>query len=845
MSLFMFLPEIAVHTERTDDYTVVAHEPNTMAISERIKETLTCKKTNVEVWFSPFERYLPEESKFKEQCAMYFKSNFEKLAEDNPLILPWRIPEDHMEMEGTMDSWCEDTNILSSMKGLVARSFPLTKCLELYGFTKEILRYRLHIKKFSVAPTTVVYNPYENAILLVRKAESEQLATDMALSLDDLKMFILLFNDELKGSGVKLIPLVLTDGKSKFDNSPLDCQQCLNHMLSEEEFKTFPSQWKDDYFQTESKGKIKKGFCKSFLAKTTSLIAATYIYPKCIPKFTSNNCKEMDSLAVLLTREQMEIYHSQDKHMIIKGGFGCGKTIVAAAMLEEKSKSLLEHEKIFYICYDSRSALINHMAKGKQESNVAKVRPVLNENGLNLSQIISNILQKENAAKKVNFVIDEYDGEDLDESEAKKLNDIFANNELLREALIMLIVQPIEKERTLNNIQRKGNMFHLLKTMKTHQLRLVMRNSIEIYKLVAATEKILSEEKTVYKHQDNNKADLEGENTQVKSIQNAAKGSEVASKKPLNELIATQKDQQVYFEETLKIGIDEAQAITGSPAEIGNGENKTVSKFRYATADKTGHKISLKRPTLFELEDRYEFKKVLSLIAILEKLDIRNKRHVLLHFDTLNNEIPSTLQFIFEHHFGIHEKVTNNYQEFDSLKKSILVCSFIQFRGLEHPQITVVIDCDIYFLQHYLAESLARCTSKLTIVVLQNSATLTKVTEEWKKSDLVNQWKTLCDKGTHKKDFVFKKQKDNKIITVTFNNEYYRKLEERFNGLSTNKDQLKESKMKSYATKFIEQTRYLFLCNALFLNRKVYNTFTSNSMKWYTMSTINFIYCFV
>ena len=816
MSLLMFLSDIAVHTERTDDYTVVAHEPNTMDISERVKDTLACKKTYVEVCFSSFERYLPKESKFKEQCVMYFKRNFEKLAEDNPLILPWRIPEDHIEIEGTMDSWCEDTNILSSMKGLVARSFPLTKCLELYGFTEKILRYRLHIKRFSLAPITVVYNPHENAILLVRKAESEKLATDMAISRDDLKMFILLFNDELKGSSVKIIPLVLTDGKSKFDNSQLDCQQCLNHVLSEEEFKTFPSQWKNDYFQTESKGKIKKDFCKKFLAKATSLIAATYIYPKCIPKFTSSNCKEMDSLAVLLTREQMEIYHSQDKHMIIKGGFGCGKTIVAAAMLEKKSKSLLEHEKIFYICYDSRSPLINHMAKGKQESIVAKLIPVLNENGLNLSQIISDILQKENVAKKLNFVIDEYDGEDLDESEAKKLNDIFANNELLKEALIMLIVQPIEKERTLNNIQRKGNMFHLLKTMKTHQLTLVMRNSVEIHKLVAVTKKILSEEKTVYIHQDNNKAYIEGENTQVKSVENAAKRSAVVSKKSLNELIATQKDQQVYLEEKLKMGIDEAQAITGSPAEIGNGENKTVSKFRYAAADEIGHKISFKRPDLFELEDRCEFRKVLSLIAIFEKLDIRNKSQVFLHFDTLSNEIPSTLQFIFEHHFGIHEKVTDNYQEFDSLKKSILVCSFIRFRGVEYPKVTVVIDRDIYFLQHYLAESLARCTSKLTIVVLQNSATLKNVTEEWKRSQLVNQWKTLCDKDTHKKNFVFKKQKDDKIINVTFKDEYYGKLEDRFRGISANKDELKESKMKSYAKKIIEKTRYIFLCNVFF-----------------------------
>ena len=807
----MFILETAIHIEHVDGYTVLAHNPNVRAMSKRIKETISRKNYTVKMFFSPFERSHTEESKFEEQCTMYFEKNFETLAEDDPLILPRTIPEDHMGIASTMDRWCRDTNTMKGIKGLVVYNFFLTKCLKLYGFTEENLRDSFHIKKFSEAPIILVYNPHEKALLLIRKSERKKLASDIALSFNDLSMFILLFNDELKESGVKLIPLVLTKEKSKSGNPQLNCEQCLNHVFSEDEFETFKSRWKDkgSYFQPKSVGKGRKGFSKEFLAKVTSLMAATYVYHDCLPKFTSKTCEGIENLAVLLTREQMEIFYSQDKHVIIKGGFGCGKTIVAAAILEKISESMLEHEKLFYICFDSRSALINHMVKDKQKSDVAKVIPVHNLNGLSLSQIINDILQKEKIAEKINFVIDEYDGEDLDESEAKKLNDIFTKNELVKEGFILLIVQPIEKE--INNIQRKGNMFHLLKTMETHQLTLIMRNSTEIQELVAATKKILIEEKAVYIHQDNSKASLERENSQLISIRNNTKVSVEVSENSLNELISTQKDQQVPeekdSEETAKVGIDEAHAIAGSLAEIGKGGSKTVSKFRYAKVVENENKISSKRPALFELEDNNEFQKVISLIAIFEKLNIRNKRHVLLHFDTVNDEIPSTLQFIFEHHFGIHEKVTNHYQEFSSLKKSILVCSYLTFRGLEHPKITVVIDRDIYFLQHYLVESLARCTSKLTVVVLQNSTTLTKVTEEWKKNQLVNQWKTVCNKDTHKKDFVIEKQKDNKIINVTLKEEYYEKLEERFNGLSTNKDVLKESKMKSFAKNVIEQTR--------------------------------------
>ena len=752
------------------------------------------------MYFSPDEISYVEETKFTKQCTTYFEKNFQKLAEDKPLFIPWKIPGGYTEIERIVDNWCKKTNKLSSIKGLILHSFPFTKCLELYGIKEDTLRDYLHIKKFSKEPITVVYNPNQRAILLVRKGESKDLATDMTLSLNDMKMFILLFNDELMESGMKLVPLVVSDG-----NPTVDCDKCLNHVLSEKKFETFTSLW-EKYFRTKSQGKTKKSFINDFLAKATSFMAVTCIYHDCIPKFTSKTCEEMESLAVLLTREQMKIFYSQDKHMIVKGGFGCGKTIVAAAILQKISENLGEHEKLFYVCFDSRSALINHMIKDEQESEVAKVEGIHNKKRLHLSQIINDILEKEKHSEKVNFIVDEYDGEDLDESEANALNNMFSNTDSLKEAFIMLIAQPIEKERSLNNIKRQGNMFDLLKTMETHQLTLVMRNSTEIHELVAATKKILSEEETVFIHQDDSKADRQGKISQVKDSKKDGNEIEEISDKPPNEVTSRQKTQQAYTEETPKLGIDEAQAITGSLAEISNNGSKTVTKFTYAAANETGHNINSKRPALFELEERSEFQKILSLIAIFEKLDIRNKRHVLLHFDTAN-EIPSTLQFIFKHHFAINENVTNNYQEFVLSSKSILVCSYLMFRGLEHPKITVFIDRNIYFLQHYLVESLARCTSKLNVVVLKNSETIIKVTDQWKNNQLVNQWKTICKNDTQRKNIIFKKQKKEKVITVTYQVEYYGKLEEKFNGLSTSKDETKESKMKPIAKIVLEQNR--------------------------------------
>ena len=46
----------------------------------------------------------------------------------------------------------------------------------------------------------------------------------------------------------------------------------------------------------------------------------------------------------------------------------------------------------------------------------------------------------------------------------------------------------------------------------------------------------------------------------------------------------------------------------------------------------------------------------------------------------------------------------------------------------------------MYYVQHCLVERLVRCTLHLCVVVLQNSKTLTDVTEKWKVKQVIQQW---------------------------------------------------------------------------------------------------------
>ena len=613
-------------------------------------------------------------------------------------------------------------------------------------------------------------------------------------------------------------------------------------MLSLDEFKDLPAfenWWKEreTYFEKVSIKDINPDFIKSFSAKITGTVASTFIYGKHIPTLTDKYDEQMINLAVLLTREQMDIVYSQDKHIIIKGGFGCGKTIVAAAMLEKISESLKNDEKLYYICYDSRSELLNQMVNVAQNKEVANMTSFHNKERRNLSEIIKDILVKKESTRKVNFIVDEYDGEDLDESEAKSLNEIF--NEWLKNMFIVLIVQPIEKKRVINNIPQKRNKSELLENMKVYQLTRVMRNSVEIHNLVKLTTDVLRKQQTVFIHQEDKKTKSEPKirvrNESVSAANTVTKsrnpGLHITAKLPsrrrdvnqyrkeilgLNEVKFTPESvkgtryRDDYSEENPsipKLGLDEAQALSEAMTGTSDGGVKTISEFRFAAADKTGHKIRSKKPTFFELGARSDFQKVISLIAIFEEREIDRSEQVVHHFDTGSNEIPDIFFFTFAHHFKIQDKVTKKYEEFKSPEKSILVCSHPTFRGLEHPKITVVIERDIYYVQHYLVEALARCTSDLCVVVLQNSSTLTNITTEWKTKVAIQQLEIKIFEDTSQgEDFEleFTRSTNTEIINAKFRSEHYKKLQEKFSELMT-KDKNFESKKELEAKRIIQQ----------------------------------------
>ena len=781
---FIFFLEQLPHNIEGNGYEIFVHNPDDKNIFKSIADFggRSESEIQVNVALSPNKLTKLPISELQMVCCNYFNKNYLKLAEGDPLLLPTVLSGNFKRVKKVkriadkMQNWCHKTNEMSNIKGIVCQSYSILDHLKWLGFAKDVVLQSLHIKEFSPTPIITVYNPNEKVVFLIRQVESDNVEKDVRFSSADIKMFMLLYYNELQNSSIKLIPLLVTD---KIIKDELKCQQCIHFFISVNDFDNVSNWWnkKVEYFEIKSKENANEVFSVAFLAKLIGFMAATRIC-NFMPTFSKDSYKQMEEASLLLTREQQDIIDSKSKHMIIKGSFGSGKSIIARVKIQRLLDNLSEKDVLYYICYDSRSEFFNSI-------EMDKVNFYRNNGSRKLTDIIQEILQKNEDKEDIHIFVDEYDGEDLDVKEAETLDNYLTKNKKLKDSFIFLMVQPIRKERRtitkkhqINDILSETHMFGLLKTMTMKELTLVMRNSVEINRLVTITKKVLEKQETVIPGERkklssrqkiiklaSKMTNEEGNEKNAEKYQSKEFDAKDEKEKGFNQNDSAENDEEKSFIQGL--GLDEACDISGSAIRNNSKGTKMISKFSYIAAKDTGHSINSDLPNLIEVtdfENETEFGKVLSLLYIFKRLKIPSSnpynKHVILHFDTATDKIPELFYITFKL-LGISDQVTNLFEDFhgkgSSTEKNILVCSYLQFRGLEYPRITVVISRDIYYLQHYLVESIARCTNDLDVIVLEKSETLTRITDEWKSAPpeerIIRHWKTAMNTDKERKSF--------------------------------------------------------------------------------------------
>ena len=206
---------------------------------------------------------------------------------------------------------------------------------------------------------------------------------------------------------------------------------------------------------------------------------------------------------------------------------------------------------------------------------------------------------------------------------------------------------------------------------------------------------------------------------------------------------------------------------------------------------------------MFELVDyEDEFQKIFTLTVIFETVNIAksnaNSKHVVLHFKN-DNEIPRKAFELLaykhdreESHLKVYHKIVYAFEQFeaDNMGKYIFVGSFREFRGLEHSNITLIIDLDIEALRHYLVECIARCTTELNIVVLGSNEILTNITGSWKKNKLVKQWTIKIDDVVeNQENELFKIESDEEVIKICKSSKCYNGIKQFFKILSREREE--------------------------------------------------------
>ena len=464
----MFYLDTAYHCIADDEFhfDVISHVQNEELISDIIPNLHEmCKST----LFNDFLNYVEHVKKcFWERMntEVFTIPNLDENISCTKPVLTTQI----YTIMSTMRSWCNKNQKEGNLKGFVAYAYSHSKSLR---FSESVLQNNLYntiCEDFH--ETVIVYNPTKQVVFLIRIAIGKNLEDEIKLSTNDMMKFVLTFFDVLGKSGVRLINLLVT-GEEPI-NYQSKCGSCKHQIISIDSFissKSFDGWWekKENRFNISVIHKdLNKNFSSVFFSRLVGLVDSWQL----------NYAIKQLLEARVMTPEQTRIVYLPRTQLLIKGCNQSAKTIVACKKAEIISRSLTEDDSIYIIC-DSRSILKEEMHQN------SKINMFHNLNQEPENEILEQILRNNSKKGKLNLIFDELFCENLQQAEAKKLNQAFKTNPRLKDSNVILIAQPLQTESVVPYTRKKENIFEILETVNpSEELNFNNRNNMSISKNV-------------------------------------------------------------------------------------------------------------------------------------------------------------------------------------------------------------------------------------------------------------------------------------------------------------------------------------------------------------------------
>ena len=758
------------------DFSVISHLDDDL-IYERIPKYCNENKRKILLQLKRGQCLIGRD-KLPLKSKEYFEQQLKGIIDENVYSIPYvddnsihpNIETPLLTIINTLKKWCCGNNNQNEgkMKGLVICGYSLDNHLKFLKFPNSLLENDFFISNTEELheesdKLIIAYNPAEKVILLIRRANIDNLENEMKRSTNDVMKFVLLHFDVLKNSGVQVINLLVTD--TEIDDGLLHCESCKHQVISMKSVESseyFQNWWEkknDKFFISLRYQNINENFSNDFCSQLLFFLATHEIprgslFDGMLPLKT-DYLREQVEEADFLTYEHFRIIYSKCKRHMVVGWYDSGISDVAQKRAEVISSNLSSNEILYFICCDSKSQLLANKEKN------SKMKLILNEKFRNLCDIVKEILEKNKTEQKVHLVAVEYDLDELNNNRLAELNNMFMRNDKLKDSYIFLACQPIQKERIFkitgdeySTISKTESNLYSKLSMEKEKLHYNKRNTLGINTLIAFTADELEDETTVCKLSCGN---VVGAKNLLKT---EPKNETQAHDQSFTEPILEKAEKRITFDETFELYKKNNFVLSS---------NETVdtviiqSTFKYIVKpSKSEINKELVKPSIVEIKytDNSEEFMVLNLKITLDQIirqdyrdqkdyDIlkpcKREKHVILHFD-IENDFPQYFWLVF-HLMDKEKKVTNKYEEFiKDDDKTILICNYRTFRGLSNSNVIVVLEPSLYHQKFYVLESLSRASVVLDIIVL-NMVYTDKSGEPAKTfQSIINKWKSSNEK---------------------------------------------------------------------------------------------------